>query len=111
MCRLGNEVKTLETTGFELLVPHKGKVRIFGTIVQFTADNLGLNQVFGLVQSFNCDYCCALCYATREEMQLYFEEKYFELRTPEKYEQDLRNLELSESENIRGVVRRCVLNE
>ena len=92
-------------------MPHKGKVRIFGTILQFTADNLGLNQVFGLVQSFHCDYCCALCYATREEMQLYFEEKYFELRTPEKYEQDLRSLELSESENILGVVRRCVLNE
>lgn len=105
-----HEVKILETTGFELTVPHRGKVRIYGTIVQFTADNLGLNQMFGLVQSFNCDFFCALCYATKAQIQIHYQEKYFELRSPEKYEQDLLELEISGSLNVRGVIRPCVLN-
>ena len=83
------EIKKMETIGFLLNIPGKGNVRIFGTLAQYTADNLGLNEAFGLVTSFNSDGCCALCYATRDEMRRFYREHEFEMRTVEKYQQDL----------------------
>ncbi len=106
-----DEIKKLETDGFDVFIPNKGRVRVFGTIAHFTADNLGINEAFGLVQSFNCDFCCAVCYATKAQMAHDFQEESFELRTPEKYDEDLRELADSGLERVRGVVRFCVYNE
>lgn len=74
----------METIGFLLNIPGKGNVRIFGTLAQYTADNLGLNEAFGLVTSFNSDGCCALCYATRDEMRCFYHEHEFETRNESK---------------------------
>ena len=74
----------METIGFLLNIPGKGNVRIFGTLAQYTADNLGLKEAFGLVTSFNSDGCCALCYATRDEMRCFYHEHEFETRNESK---------------------------
>jgi len=32
---------------------------------QVTCDNLVLNDILGLIQSFSCNHCCTICYATQ----------------------------------------------
>ena len=87
---------------------------MYGTLAQFTADNLGMNQILGFIESFSCDFCCLLCYATRAEMQTKFREVEFTLRTHDAYERDLFDLARVEPTNaihFRGVKTRCVLND
>lgn len=59
---------------------------------QFTGDNLAINQIFGLTESFAHDYFCPLCYCSREESQNYFKEKDFHCRTPKSYKLDIEAL-------------------
>lgn len=107
-----NDLSDLETTGFELEVPSKGKFKVFAVVSQFTGDNLALNQIFGLTESFSHDYFCPICYCTREESQNNFLEKDFQLRTRTPYEFDLEQLEFLEpgSLHFRGIKRACMLN-
>lgn len=50
------EIAEFETNGVECDVAGLGTVRVYGTLAQFTADNLGLNQMFGLIECFSTDY-------------------------------------------------------
>jgi hypothetical protein len=65
-----DELRVLETDGFELQICNVGVFRVYVRMFQFTADNLAVHETFGLIESFSRDFCCALCYCTREEMQL-----------------------------------------
>jgi hypothetical protein len=75
----------------------------------------GYESVLGFIKSFSCDYCCLLCYATRNDTQIEFREEEFTLRTHDAYEKDLLDLaRLEKSSNpihFRGVKTRCVLND
>ncbi len=51
-----DEIAEFESVGVECDVAGLGLVRIYGTLAQFTADNLGLNQMFGLIECFSVDY-------------------------------------------------------
>jgi hypothetical protein len=53
---------------------------------------------------------CALCYATKEEMQNYVKENQFVLRTRAEYEKDCRDLADSNS-HVRGIKAYCKLND
>ena len=64
-----DEIKKPKTNGFKLYIPHKGNVQVFGSIAQFTADNLGMNKAFNLVRSFNCDFYCTLRYSAIDQMK------------------------------------------
>ena len=99
----------METVGFSIRIPGKGLYQVYETIAQYTADNLGLNEAFGMVNSFNCDFCCAICYGAREEMTRSFRENQFELRSPDKYTQDIQQL-LSQEHgvNVRGIKMSCI---
>ena len=51
-----------------------------------------MNQMFGFIESFSFDFCCFLCYATRNDMQNYERESDFTLRTKEEHTYDLTML-------------------
>ena len=88
---LGYKTKELEFSvkeGLDVHIPGKGIVKLFGTLSQFTGDNLAINQTFGFTESFSGDYCCIFCFATRHEMQVYSQERDFQMRTIETYEND-----------------------
>lgn len=54
-----NDVQILEAKGL--------KVDLKGTLVSFIFDNLGGNELFGFVKSFNTNYFCRHCICTKEE--------------------------------------------
>lgn len=56
-----------------------GVVKVYATVAQITGDNLGLNQMFGFVESFSGDHCCLLCYATCDDMNTFEKESDFQL--------------------------------
>jgi hypothetical protein len=51
-----DELKEFESSGVECDVAGLGPQRIFGTLAQYTGDNLGLHQIFGLIECFSVDY-------------------------------------------------------
>lgn len=87
-----DELSVLETDGFELKILNLGIFRVYVRMFQFTADNLAVHETFGLIESFSHDFSCALCYCTREEMQLGTRECFFNLRTRESHALDLAGL-------------------
>lgn len=64
-----DELRDLEDIGFLIDIPGKENFRVFVNLGQFTADNLAVNQTFGLIESFSHDFYCALCYTKKEEAQ------------------------------------------
>lgn len=101
-----DEIKEMDKVGFKIFLPGKGNIEVFGTVYSIIvfSTNFGLNEAFVLVNSFNCDYCCSSCYATRDHMPSCFFESEFELRTPEKYQEDVRDLHtLQNGDKVRGV--------
>ena len=107
-----DDLHALETNGFEIEVPGRGVCKVLVTLAQFTAENLAINQTFGLIESFSKDFCCALCYCTKVEMQNGFYENCFVLRTPALYEVDLADLKNSNGSraHVRGVKYVSVFN-
>jgi hypothetical protein len=58
------EIKKFETAGYLLNIPGKETVRVLGTLTQYTADNLGMEEAFGIYTSFNYDGCVTLSETT-----------------------------------------------
>lgn len=107
-----DDLSDLETDGFEVEIPSRGTYKVLALLTQFTGDNLSMNQIFGLTESFAHDFFCSLCYCTRDEAQNLFDEKSFCLRTPELYLIDIEELKFlrPNQSNVRGVKRFCVFN-
>ncbi len=110
--KIVTECNNLTTNGM-LIESEDGPVKVFVTVSQFTGDNLGLNQIFGFIESFSADFCCIICYATREDMRTYNKESDFKLRTRVEYESDLSKLDDLPPDKIhfRGVKSTCLFNE
>lgn len=105
-----DDINMLETNGILVDIPGVGIKRIFATISQFSADSLALNQVFGLIESFSGDYCCAICYATKLQMSTLFFESDFVLRTKRSFELDLEELSEGDAHHVKGVKSESLLN-
>lgn len=56
-----DELRVLETHGFELEICNVGVFCLFVRMFQFTADNLAVHETFELIESFSHDFCCPLC--------------------------------------------------
>lgn len=55
----------------------------------FTGDNLGLNGIFGFVESFGAAYCCRICHSNKEQRHSVFREDTSLLRNRERYLQQI----------------------
>lgn len=83
-----NDVKYLETQG--ILVG--GNVRLKGTIVQISFDNLGGNAIFGMAKCFNCTHFCRICNCPKERTQKICRELEETLRTRDEYDKIMEKL-------------------
>jgi hypothetical protein len=83
--------KNLSDEGMPVTID--GQVKIMhGTLVVFSADNLGAHSIFGFLESFSANKFCRFCEAPRDETQENFSELKFQLRTKENYEKSIRQL-------------------
>ena len=57
------DVRELED-GFNL-----GTIRVYGTLVALSGDNLGLNGIIGLVESFSANHYCRFCMMSKDHCQ------------------------------------------
>lgn len=53
-----NDIRTLESCGLDL--PFSAE-KVYGTICEITADNLGMHAILGFTESFSGCYLCCLC--------------------------------------------------
>ena len=106
---IAQEMTEFESTGVEYILAGRGRKRIFGIVAHFTADNLAINQNFGLVESFSCDFCCAICYADRQQIQKCTREKHFKLRNRQDYDKDCKDQRESSELHVRGVKKYSLL--
>lgn len=63
--QLVRDLKFLETDGISI----NNELILIGTLVHVSFDNLGGNQIFGFVQSFNATYYCRICYSTTKNVE------------------------------------------
>ncbi|XP_055297019.1 uncharacterized protein LOC129565809 [Sitodiplosis mosellana] len=103
------DIRILETKGLKV----DGK-DLKGTLAQFVFDNLGGNELFGFVASFNANYFCRICFCTKEEHRELVREDLQLLRTIEHYDKCVEFIENSETEDFTtsmGVKKSCPLNK
>jgi hypothetical protein len=103
-----DELRVLETGGFELEICNVGVFRVYVRMFQFISDNLPVHETIELIESFSHYFCCALCYCTKEEMQLGTRVGFFIPRTRDSDALDLAfliNVELRDLSCLSGKIR------
>ena len=84
------DIRTLEA-GVDLCLQDGQVVHKRGTLVQISGDNLGLNQLCGLVESFSALHFCRLCSINKADCDAAFTDDALEMRTKEQYSQQLQS--------------------
>lgn len=109
-----HEINELSVNGIDGDFPIIGKCTIYASLCNVACDNLALNSLFGFIKSFSGSYFCTLCYATSEEIQMYYRAEHFVKRSIDEYRKDLSELQHAASHgknHVRGVKSHCKLNE
>jgi len=90
-----------------------GQIRtVYGAVVMWSGDNLGIHQIFGFSQSFKADKCCHFCYASDEDRQRCFRESDVMMRDRDSHQQDCERVVAGHSDaKESGVHRSCCLAE
>lgn len=104
-----NEIKVLEESGIQI----NHELNLKGTVTVLSGDNLGLNSVTGLVESFRATYFCRICKLPRQMCQTKCKESLSEIRTLSDYVEALKIIENSTSVDFsatKGIKRECALN-
>lgn len=107
---LVDDVKILEQDGMKVSFSEEP---IFGTIAQFTGNNLGLNGIVGYVESFSAKHYCRLCLTDKVLAQEVFSEDdpRVILRNRNLNEEHYKYLADNPNENsCYGIKRNSVLN-
>jgi hypothetical protein len=82
-----------------------------GSLVLFSADNLGSHSLFGFLESFSAKKFCRLCEAEKPCQNKNLECE-FTLRTQASYNAAIGQLGSNEySSTVTGIKRACILNE
>lgn len=110
-----NDVKYLETQGIFV----DGDIRLKGTIVQISFDNLGGNAIFGMAKCFNCTHFCRICNCPKNITQKICRELKETLRTRDEYDKIMEKLALHSSHSKKkidyketvGFQSYCILND
>lgn len=101
-----NDVKILETEGISC----KGTI-FYGTFCGISYDNLGGNQIHGMVESFSATHFCRICEVNKNLIQDIFSEKdsRIVLRTTSSYENHV--LSATSDNIVFGIKNRIILND
>lgn len=104
--KLIDELKFLQESGIELDFP-QGKITLYFELGSLTADNLGMHQLLGYIESFQGNYACRFC-----KMHSYVRSKCCVadlslLRDPVSYEADL----LKNDSSLTGIKETSAFSE
>jgi len=108
------EMKELSTGGKKGDFPVLGSTTVYVSLCQVTCDNLALNKMYGFIESFSGSYFCTLCYATSEQIQVWYRGEQFQRRTVDLYNKDFDGLQSARQQgknHCRGVKNSCKLND
>ncbi|KAJ8674307.1 hypothetical protein QAD02_005569 [Eretmocerus hayati] len=105
LSHLVDEFNELAREGIEFLVDGE-KITVYFVLAVVIGDNLGLNSLFGMVESFMAHFFCRLCKVIKLNTQTDSKERKESLRAPEDYENDLE-----EGYTQSGLKEYCILNE
>ena len=100
-----DEVNFLQEQGISLKIGNQSYIVKF-KFVLILGDNLGLNGLFGFVESFTANYYCRICRASSEEAAIMTTENESILRNRENYEADVRLQNSSQT----GIKSSCVFH-
>lgn len=100
------DLKSLCTEGVLINVDNVSDKVYFLTVI-ITGDNLGLNGILGMVESFGLTHCCRICYVGPKDFPFMTKEDPALLRTIEQYLIDSQNPQVS----ITGIKEECTFNE
>lgn len=109
-----HDIKNLETEGISI----NNDLRLKGTLVQVSFDNLGGNTIFGVVRCFISKYYCRICYCEKKICQISTREIANDLRTVDQYNHLMpyvRKLidshKKPDFKETLGITNYCVLND
>lgn len=97
------QLSNLESEGIKLFLNNRNII-VYFTLFLIIGDNLGMNSIMGLTESFSSNYCCRFCISSKEEMQNMTVENENSRRTRENYLQHV-------SEKQFGVKEYCIFND
>lgn len=67
-------------------------------------DNLGLNTIFNMMASFNSDYCCQICRASKEKMHKMVVKDEKLLRNEKNYETNVKESDVSKTRIYKSTI-------
>ncbi|XP_047141422.1 uncharacterized protein LOC124816322 [Hydra vulgaris] len=100
------DINTLEIKGIEIVLG-KACQTVKGTVVLFSAENLGAHRILAFQEGFTFGCICRLCYATVESIQDHHRARDFEPRTAEQHEKDVQDCNTRNT----GVKRQSPFND
>lgn len=99
-----HELEYLEKEGITIDHP-SGKVTIYFRLALLIADNLGMHEILGFVESFVQNKFCRFCLIDRANINTIFHEDACTLRTEENYDADVKRKTSKQT----GIKSDCVL--
>ena len=104
--KLVEDLSDLRENGIELVIDGK-QYKIYFITALIVGDNLGLNSIFGFVESFNSTMFCRMCYADPDLIKTLTIEDESLMRTTENYENGIKNINMTKT----GIKSECVFNQ
>ena len=105
-----DEMKKLESEAGVKLTIDDQEINVHGTLVSFSGDTLAAHDVLGFL-SPSANRLCRLCKGLRSDIQNYFTEKDFELRTVEDHDESVQvALQTPRGDSNTGIRNECPLN-
>jgi hypothetical protein len=106
------DLKMLESeSGMSIMMRNK-TVLVRAALVLLSADNLGINSLFGFSESFNARKFCRFCECTREDTDCKYMETDFVRRSRSSYDSAVACIgKPSYDPRVTGIKKQCILNE
>lgn len=104
-----NELKELETTGFDIGSGEKLKA----VLVNVCCDNLGANGLYGFAESFSCRFYCRFCELSKSDCKKAWQISSAFDRNMDKYMKCVSqtNGDKTDFQVTKGVKKYCILND
>jgi hypothetical protein len=107
-----NDLKVLESdTGMSVTLLKK-TITVRAALVLVSADNLGINSLFGFTEGFTARKFCRFCEGSREEAEHKYMENDFILHTRASYDNAVQKIgDATYDQRMTRIKRSCTLNE